>query len=371
MNKFYPFHLMTYCLIVFAISACSSKQVQAPQQAPAYKIMELDTGTVTVYSEFSTIIQSKDVIEIRPRITGYIDKIAKEEGSLVKKDELLFQIADEDYKQQVHAAEAGVQVAKANLANAQLEVEKLTPLVKKGIISPYELQSATSRLEAAEASLAQAQAQHQNALVNLGYTRIVSPVDGVLGIIPVRVGSLVSSSSVDALTTVSGTGDISAYFSVDEKILSQLRNAAKDIQKENQKQGYIELRLANGHIYSQKGKIENASGIIDRSTGSIQMKVIFPNPDLEILSGSSGVLRFPIKHSGSILIPQKATYELQDKIVVYTVDDNNTVHSKNINVVGRTEQDYVVRDIDKGTKIVVEGIDKLKDGQTITPKIQK
>lgn len=368
MNKFYPFHLLTCCLIVFAMSACSSEQQQTPQQAPAYKIMELNTDTVTVYSEFSTIIQSQDVIEIRPRITGYLDEIAKKEGSPVKKGELLFRIADADYKQQVRSAEAGVQVAEAKLANAQLEVEKLTPLVEKGIISQYQLQSAQSALDAAKASLAQAQAQYQNAVINLGYTSIVSPVDGVLGIIPFRVGSLVSPTSAEALTTVSGTGDIYAYFSVNEKILSQLRNAADAIKEENKKQGYIELRLANGHIYSQKGKIENASGIIDRSTGSIQMKVIFPNPDMEILSGSSGVLRFPITHAESILIPQRSTYELQDKIIVYTVDSNNTVHSQSINVVGKTEQEYVVSGMEGGTKIVVEGIDKLRDGQTITPK---
>lgn len=371
MHKNYLFYLLVGCFSAFAAGACSSGQKQEQQQAPEYKVIELDTTTVTVYSEFSTVIQSKDVIEIRPRITGYIDKIEKNEGSAVKKGELIFQIADADYKQQVNAAEAGVQLATANVANSNLEVEKLTPLVEKGIISPYELQSAKSSLKAAQASLEQARAEHQNALVNLGYTRISSPVNGVLGIIPVRVGSLVSSSGADPLTTVSGTGDISAYFSVDEKKLIEIRAITEDIQKENEKRGYVELMLANGSIYSQKGKLENASGIIDRATGSIQMKVIFPNPGMEILSGSSGVLRFPISHSGVILVPQKATYELQDKIMIYTVANDNTVHSKSISVVGKTEKEYVVKDLDRNVKIVTEGIDRLKDGQTISPKMQE
>lgn len=356
------------CISALAVTMCSCSQNKntAEESAPEYLVQTLDTSTVTVYKEFSTTIQSQDVIEIRPRITGYIDKILKLEGSHVKKGELIFQIADADYKQQVNAAQAGIQASQAQLANATLEVEKLTPLVEKGIISPFELKSAKSKLEAAKAQLVQSKAEYENALINLSYTRITSPVDGLLGVIPVRVGSLISASGQEPLTTVSGLGDISAYFSIDEKLVMELRKVPE---ANNTETGYVDLILADGTQYSQKGRLMNASGIIDRATGSIQVKVVFPNPKTEILSGSSGILRFPTLYKGAIAIPQSATYELQDKIMAYLVGDDNIIKSTSLEVAGKTAEEYVVTNLQRGDKIVVGGVAKLRDGQTIKPKL--
>ncbi len=361
--------LFIICFPIIIYSCSSTKGTSASNEAPSFKIQEIDTSTTTTYQEISTTNQSKDVIEIRPRISGYIDRIEKQEGSFVKKGELIFKIADADYVQQLNAAYAGVEQALANLANAKLEVEKLTPLVKKEIISPYELQSAKSKLDAASAALQQAKAQHENAKINLNYTKITAPVDGYLGIIPVRVGSLISSSSQDALTTISGIGDFSAYFSLDEKCILATNRASSNTKSTNKKEGYIELLLADGTLYSQKGILENASGIIDRTTGSIQMKVIFPNPKMEVLSGSSGVLRFPTIHKGAISIPQSACYQVQDKVMAYILTEGNKVESRSLDIVANTETQYIVSNLQRGEKIVIEGVNKLKDGMVITPKI--
>lgn len=372
-NKHNHHHMRTIPTIItlfFALSlasSCGSKQVATPP--PAYKVTAVDTTTATIYSEYSAVIQSNTMVEIRPKVSGYLNKIAKAEGSNVKKGDLIFKIDDADYRQNVNAASATVEAAKAKLSNSSLEVRKLTPLVEKGIISPYELETAKSNLAAAEASLRQAQAQYENTLITLGHTEITSPVNGVLGRIYVREGSLISPSAQEALTTVSSEGDVFAYFSFDEKKLNPVRKAALDNNEYRPDEGYIvELTLADGSTYGHKGKLESASGIIDRATGSIQLKVIFPNPGMEILSGSSGILRFPFEYRGCFLIPQSATYELQDKVMIFNVNADSTVTRKTITVGGISGTDYVVTGLERGTKIVTEGVDKLKEGMKITPK---
>ena len=351
--------------LLFSIFSCSSGGNKKEAVAPAYKVSKLDTTSTTIYNEFSTTIQSVEVVEIRPKISGYIKSIEAEEGRMVKKNESILKIEDEDYREQLNSAKASVKSAIAKVSNCKLEVQKLTPLVQKGIISPYELESAKSNLEASIAGLEQAKALCKTAQVNLGYTNITSPVDGILGRIFVKQGSLISTNNSEPITTVSGEGDILAYFSLDEKKVLKIREHLNSI--EEHIVDNIELILADGSAYKYKGKLSNASGIIDRYTGSIQLKVKFPNPNMEILSGSSGVLRFPQSYNGAILIPQSSTYELQDRIMIYTLSADNRVQSKSIVVEGISGSNYVVSNIAKGETIVIEGVSKLRDGQVISP----
>lgn len=355
--------------IALAAVSCDSKQTKSSAGTPEYEIMTLDTTSAVAYIEYSTVIQSNTLVEIRPNVSGYLEKIAKNEGESVRKGELIFKIRDADYVASVNAANAAVKSAEAAEANAALEVRKLTPLVQKGITSPFELESAKSNHDAAVAALQQAKANYDNALITLGYTEICAPVDGVLGRIYVREGSLVSPNAAEALTTVSSFGDISAYFTFDEKNLTSQRHKMMFADEENgRNKAVVELVLADGTLYSHKGHLERASGIIDRTTGSIQMKAIFPNPDNEVLSGSSGLLRFPLTYKGCIVIPQNATYELQDKTMAFVVNDDNSVTRKVINIEGVSGQNYVVSNLPTGTRIVAEGVDKLKDGMVIMPK---
>ncbi len=349
--------------------SCKSK-TESVQTPPEYKTKLIDTTTAVVYSEYSAVLQSEAVVEIRPKVTGYLSKIAVNEGQWVNKGTLLFKIDDADFAQKVNSAKAGVQAAKANRDNALLEVKKLTPLVQKGIISPFELEARQGNLDAAEAALVQAEAALADAKINLGYTSITAPTSGVLSRIEVRVGSLIGPSNASPLTTISGDGDVFAYFSFDEKNLAPLRRARFNSGEHNPAgKSNIELILADGQQYQHKGKMESASGIIDRTTGSIQLKVVFPNPDNEILSGSSGVVKIPATYKGCITVPQSATYELQDKIMIYVVNSDNTVTRKIITIEGTSGKDYVVSSgLKTGDRIVIEGADKLKDGMSITPK---
>lgn len=361
------FILVLASLII--IPSCKGKKAAAPVP-PTYRTMLLDTTTAIVYTEYSAIIQSQSLIEIRPKVSGYLSDIAVEEGARVKKGDVLFQIDDADFKQNVNAAKAGMESAKANEDNAALEVRKITPLVEKGIISPYELDTKKSNYQAAKAAYAQAKASYENSLINLGYTTIKAPSNGLLGRIYVREGSLISNAASDPLTTISSEGDVSAYFSFDEKKLAPMRKKMLDSGSYQPiMEPVVELILADGDIYRYKGRLESASGIIDRTTGSIQLKVIFPNPNMDILSGSSGILRFPAEYNGCITIPQSATFEMQDRIMVFVVNSDNTVSSKSITVEGLSGLNYVVSDgLKKGERIVIEGANKLKEDTLITPK---
>ncbi len=356
--------LLMLCITV----SCKNKKVDS-DSIPEYKVMTLDTTNTIVYSEYSAVIQSNKTIDIRSKVTGYLLKSAKEEGTQVKKGDLIFKIDDSDYRQKVNSSQAAMQSAQSDKDNSSLEVRKLTPLVEKGIISPYELETAKSNLEAANARFQQAKAEYENSLITLGYTEIRSPVEGVLGRIHISEGSLVSSNSTDALTTISSSGNIFAYFSFDEKKLSPIRkNELHSGLYKNEKKPVIELVLADGSLYDYKGWLVSASGLIDRTTGSIQLKVEFPNPNFSILSGSSGVLRFPANYKGCIQIPQSASYEMQDKVMVFVVNEDNTVSKKSVVVEGISGNNYVISGIKQGTKIVIEGVDKLKEGMKITPR---
>lgn len=349
--------------------SCKSK-TETISTPPEYKVQTIDTTTAVVYAEYSAVLQSEAVVEIRPKVSGYLAEIAVDEGQWVKKGSLLFKIEDADYSQKVNSAKAGMQSAKASRDNALLEVKKLTPLVEKGIISPFELETKKGNLEAAEAALLQAEAAYEDARINLGYTSILAPTSGVLSRIEVRVGSLVGPSNTTPLTTISGDGDVFAYFSFDEKNLAPLRRARFNSGEYNPAgKSNITLVMADGMEYGYKGKMESASGIIDRTTGSIQLKVVFPNPKNEILSGSSGIVKIPATYNGCITVPQNATYELQDKIMIFTVGENNQVTRKIITIEGTSGKDYVVSGgLNRGDRIVIEGADKLKDGMIITPK---
>ncbi len=350
-----------------AIVSCGSKQTAQPTP-PDYKVMTLDTTTTVIYNEFSTIISSDAIIDIYSRVTGYVAKKYINEGDLVEKGQMMYKIDDTEFRQQVQAAKAALESAKAQFANAQLEVQKLTPLVEKGIISPYELDAAKSNRTALEAGVEQAQANYDNAMTNLSYTEIRATHKGILGYTFASSGELVMASQ--KLTEIAIDGIASGYFSFNEKKLTPAaRKTYQELQKQNRNsQPTVELMLPDGSIYPYKGKLYHATGRVDPTTGSIMLKVEFENPDYALLDGTSGTLRFPIEYKGAITVPQNATYELQDKIMVFVVNEDNTVTRKTIHVEGVAGNSYVVSNLERGTRIVTEGVDRLKDGMVITPK---
>ncbi|MDR2231801.1 MAG: efflux RND transporter periplasmic adaptor subunit, partial [Tannerella sp.] len=287
--------------------------------------------------------------------SGYIREIYVQEGDNVSKGSPILKIDDSDYVQTVNAT-------KAAYDNALLEVRKLEPLVAKDIISPFQLETAKSNVQAAEAA-------YENAKINLGYTLITSPVSGVIGRISLREGSLLTAGITTPITSLASTGDVFAYFSFDEKQLLQLADTASKRSSLRQlvdKLPRVELVLANGELYDHQGKIELGSSLIDPATGSLQMKGIFPNPDAMLHSGSTGSLRMPAFYKNAIIIPQKATYDIQDKKMIFTVDADQVVHATNINVLNNTSDSFIIESgLNEGDKIVLDGVGKIRDGDKI------
>ena len=289
-----------------------------------------------------------------------------DEGSVVRKGQVLFVIDTVPYKAALKVAESNVEVAKASAETARLTAENKRELQRRDIISEYDLQMAENSYASAKAQLAQAEAQLVNARNNDSYTRVISPLDGVVGEIPFRVGSLVSPSSATPLTTVSDNSEMYVYFSMTER---QILELVAQYGAENflQKLPTVSLKLSDGSIYPLKGRIETVSGIIDTQTGSSNMRATFENPNRLLRSGGSGVIMIPMKNGHAILVPQKATYEIQDKKFVYVLNDDSTVTSTEITIasIDNGKEYMVTSGLKAGDRIVTEGVNTLKYGMTI------
>lgn len=359
--------LVPLVALALGLASCGGEEV-VEQKAPDYPVKTLDTVTATVYWNHSGAIASKLEIEIRPRVSGYLRVKYIKDGQHVKKGQPLFKIEDKDYQQAVNSAEAAVESARATVSNAELEVRKLTPLVEKGIISPFQLETAKSNLNSANAQLRYAQAQLENARIDLGYTTVVAPEDGRLSTVPYDIGTLVSSNMQYPLTTLYADGDAYFEFSIDEKnLITEGANGLNENMFAKEKGSNVELILSGGQKYPYKGYLEMRSAGIDRATGTLAVRVIFPNEEGVLMSGASAVARFPYVVSGVILIPQSATFEIQDKTIVYVLKADNTVERKVVKVLGPVGESYAVADISKGETIVTEGVSKLQEGMTINP----
>lgn len=344
----------------------------APNVIKDYPVITITPRTTTLNSDYPATIQGQQNIEIRPKIDGYMERMYVDEGATVRKGQLLFRIRAPQYEQEVRTAEANIKIAQADVDAAQMEVNKVRPLVEKDIISRYELESAQYTLEAKQAALAQARAALANARTNLSYTFITSPVNGVVGTLPYRIGSLVSSNTTQPLTTVSNIGNIYAYFSINEKQALDFTKNTKGatIQARVKTIPPVTLILSNGTEFPQKGRIETASGLINTETGSVSVRATFPNPGNIVRSGSSGIVRIPRTIDSALLVPQKATYEVQGKKFVYVVESTGTVRSAEIKVMDNSNGQYFVvqEGLHPNERIVLEGVAGLKDGTPVKPR---
>ncbi len=365
-------------LVALVIVSCGQKQQSgapggAAGQVKEYPVIAVTSQSTELFKDYPTKLEGQQTVEIRSKITGYIDKIMVDEGALVKKGQVLFRLNANDLQASVRSAEASVKVAEADVNSAAINLEKTKPLVEKNIISKFELESVASTLKAKEAQLAQAKANLENAKANLQYTAITSPADGTIGTFPYRVGSLVSSTNAEPLTTVSNTAKMYAYFSLNEKDFLTLTKGleGKNLQEKFTKLPEVSLILADNSVYEKSGRIETASGLIDQTTGAINIRATFSNTEGLLRSGGSGLVRIPQFINSAIIIPQKATYELQGKYFVYLVGPDNKVHNSEIEVLtGNLKDSYVVTSgLNAGDKIVFEGIASLRNEMEIKPKL--
>lgn len=358
-----------YSLTALLAFSCGNSQ-QGGMPALSLAVMTVEPTSQELNSAYPATIKGQQDIEIRARVSGYITKLCVDEGAVVHKGQPLFLIDAVPYQKAVQAAEAAVEVAKANVATTQLTVDSKTELHAQNIISDYDLQTAKNSLASAKAALAQAEAQLASAHNDLSYTTITSPSDGVVGTIPFRVGSLVGTTTQEPLTVVSDINKMFVYFSMNEKqLLALTRQKDGSVNSMIGAMPEVQLQLADGTMYPAKGKIETLSGVIDLSTGAVQMRATFPNAQRLLRSGGTGTVLIPSVLNSALLIPQSATYEVQDKKFVYVLGDSSKVKNTEITVfpLDNGKQYVVTSGLKPGEQVVVEGVATLRDGMPIQP----
>ncbi|HRO47512.1 efflux RND transporter periplasmic adaptor subunit [Agriterribacter sp.] len=375
MNTNYSIASVFIFPLLAGLLSCGGANKKAAGAADAvkdYPVITVEPRATTLSSDYPATIEGQQNIEIRPKIDGYIDKIYVDEGTPVKRGQMLFKIFAPQYEQEVRTAQANIKIAEANVNAAEMEVNKVRPLVDKNIISRYELESAEFSLQSRQAALAQAQASLVNARTNLSYTVVTSPVNGVIGNLPYKIGSLVSSNTALPLTTVSNINNIYAYFSINEKQALEFATTIKGATARERLKAIppVTLILATGMVFPEKGHIETASGLINTETGSVRVRATFPNPGSMVRSGSSGIVRIPANLDAAILVPQKSTYEIQGKKFVYLLDSAGTVKSVEIRIRQNTGGQYFVVEegLKPGDKIILEGVATLREGAPVIPR---
>lgn len=354
------------------LTSCGGGQQQQMQMsAPQIATMTVEYGNSELESAYPVTIKGRTDIDIRPQVTGFITKVHVDEGQQVQKGQVLFTIDQVQFEAAVDAAQAAVRVAESAVNTAQLTADNKRHLFDKNIISEYEWQMADNQLKQAKAQLASAKAQLVSAQKNLAYTVVTSPSTGVIGSIPNREGSLASPSSVQPLTTVSDNSEVYAYFSLNEKdILGLTDNGSRNLNEAVNSMPLVSLRLANGEVYSEKGKVATVSGVIDNTTGAATVRALFNNPSGMLRSGSTGSVLIPNSFEKVILIPQSATSEIQNVRFAYVVNDSNKVVATPIQVspISDGKNFVVVSGLEPGQRIAVEGVGtSVRDGITIQP----
>ena len=336
-----------------------------------YEVMTVSPADRMISSAYSATIRGRQDIDIYPLVSGTLTKVCVSDGQRVMNGQTLFIIDQVPYEAALQTALANVEAAKASLATAQLTYDSKQELYKQNVVSAFDLSTAKNSLLAAQAQLAQMKAQEVNARNNLSYTLVKSPADGVVGTLPYRVGTLVSASLPEPLTTVSDNSDMYVYFSMNENQLLGLTRQYGSIAETLKSMPGVQLQLSDGSTYDQTGRVESISGVIDTSTGSVSLRAAFPNPNGLLHSGGAGNVILPSIYKDCIAVPQAATFELQDKVYVYKVVDGKAT-SAMIDVEKISNgREYIARTgLVPGDVIVAEGVGLLREGTPIVPKGQ-
>lgn len=355
---------------------CASKdqQASAPPPPPALPVLAINASAQTTFLEYPASIQGAVDLEIRPQVSGTLSKLFVNEGAYVKAGQPLFKINEQPFIEQLNNAKGTLRAAEAAVLNAQLEVDKLVPLVQNKVVSDIQLKTAKTAYQIAVANVEQAKASVGSAKINLGYTLITAPVNGYIGRLPKKQGSLVSPADATPLTNLSDVHEVHVYFSLGEAdfINFKAKYPAAIAGANLSSLPPVDLVLSDKDIYAQKGKIDMIDGQFDKNTGSITLRATFPNASGLLRSGNTGKVRLSLNHNEAILVPQEATVEVQDKIFVYALDKNNKVTKQPITVIGTTGTNYLIKDgLKAGDRIVTKGMDMLKDGDAVTPEASK
>ena len=328
--------------------------------------MEVSRGSRTLSQSYTAVINGRQSVEIRPQVSGTITQVCIAEGAQVKKGQTLVIIDQVPYKAALETAIANVKSAEASVATARLTADSKEQLFKENVVSAFDLQTARNSLLQAEATLAQAKAEEVNARNDLSYTEVRSPVDGVSGMLPYRVGALVDASITTPLTTVSDDTEMYVYFSMTESQVLSLIRQYKTLDEAMKQMPEVELKLSDGLTYAHKGRIDAISGTIDTSTGAVSLRATFPNPEHMLRNGGSGTVIFPYIKENVLIVPQEATYEIQDKIFVYKVVDGKATSSQVSVFPINDGKEYIIESgLEEGETIIAEGAGLVQEGTVV------
>ncbi|MFA6083146.1 efflux RND transporter periplasmic adaptor subunit [Mucilaginibacter sp.] len=364
--------IILIAIIAISLFSCSPKP-QTPQAPPppALPVAAVTSGTQTTYQEYPASIEGTVNVEVRPQVSGALDKVFVDEGAFVNAGQPIFKINEQPYRAALNNALASLHAAEAALGNAQLEVDKLTPLVANKVVSDYQLKTAKASYQVAKANIESAKANVSTAQINVGYTLIKAPVSGYIGRLLKKQGSLVSPQDVEALTQLSDVHDVHVYFSLGEKDFVSFKEQypGETLKDKLKHLPSVALLLADGSEYAKQGKIDVIDGQFDKNTGAITIRASFSNPNGLLRSGNTGKVRLSLQHTNALIIPQSATVEMQDKVFVYALADSNKVKKLPITIVGTSGENYLVKDgVKVGDQIVLSGMDRLQEGAVISPQ---
>lgn len=360
--------IIPYLCLCILLCACNNSE-KVENGAQEYSLLSVQPTDVRLTSEYSASVRGRQDIEIRPQIAGLIAQVCVTEGEHVQKGQTLFVLDQTAGRSALDAASAEVQVARAECATAQLEAEGKRELFAKNIVSAHDLQITENELLTKKALLTRAEADERNCSNSLSFTVIKSPSEGVVGSLPFKVGALVSPEMSVPMTTVSDNTEMYIYFSLTERQILDLLEKSGSSRKLIENFPSVQLKMNTGSIYTETGRIESISGIIDKTTGTVSVRAAFPNPKGLLLSGASAHILIREERKGVLLIPQAATYEIQDKVFVYRVKESKAV-SQEIKVSSAGDgRNYMVENgLQAGDEIVAEGVLTLQDGTVVKNK---
>ena len=372
-NKSMKKLMLTFTMAII-LASCAPDAKAPIAAAPALPVINIESNSVLTDSEYPAALQGTIDIEIRPQVNGNLEKVFVDEGAYVTKGQSLFKINEQPYREQLNNALASFHASEAALINAQLEIDKLTPLVQNKVVSDYQLKTAKASYRIASANLEQTKAMVGTAKINLGYTLITAPVSGYIGRLPKKQGSLIGISDIEPLTKLSDVHEVYAYFSLGEAdfINFKAQYSGNTIDDKIRKLPPVSLILADNSAYPQTGKIDMVDGQFDKNTGAITIRATFPNAKGLLRSGNTGKIRLSLPHNDAILVPQQSTVEVQDKIFVFAVSKDNKITKQPIIVSGKSGNDYLVQSgIKSGDRIVSKGFENLQEGTVIAPETEK
>ncbi|MEV4884100.1 efflux RND transporter periplasmic adaptor subunit [Chitinophaga ginsengisegetis] len=365
-------HLVVFMLAVISLVSCkASTDHSTTAPPPVLPVAMVNESPETTFAEYPASIKGTVDIEVRPQVSGYIQSVLVNEGAYVSAGQTLFLINAQPYKEALNNARATLQAAEAAILNAQLEVDKLTPLVENKVVSEFQLRTAKTAYQIARANAEQAKASVASAQINLGYTNVKATVNGYIGLIPKKQGSLVSPADQTPLTQLSDIDQVYVYFALAENDFNSFNKnyPGKTPADRIKHLPPVELLLSDNSVYPLKGKIDVISGQFDKGTAAITLRATFPNASGNLRSGNTGKIRLGLIHDKAILVPQSATLEMQDKVFVFALSKGNKVTKTPISVIGKTGTNYLIKDgLKPGDQIVLSGFDRLQEGQVIQPQ---